>query len=222
MGLGQALPNLSQEIKGRIWKKIVDLAIKNKYFGGGFGGEVAQFIESIRAIDFENILYLAIRDYAFAVSLGMVCAARLLERRLFPMQMAQRINQLLEKSASFRSGVNQILRVPSLDTEFRTTVNKSIPALRLPERLEIEVCPFCRERLVDNTDSAVEHLLYNHYDIFKAYPGTLVCTECGVVENGFDGLLKHKGDSHYNSLPSGIKEIYDKQKSQHFSVRRDE
>lgn len=72
---GQALPNLSQEIKGRIWKKIVDLAIKNKYFGGGFGGEVAEFIESIRAIDFENILYLAIRDYAFAVSLGMVCAA---------------------------------------------------------------------------------------------------------------------------------------------------
>lgn len=143
-----------------------------------------------------------------------------MRRRLFPMQMAQRIDQLLEKSASFRSGVNQILRdhLASLDTEFRTTVNKSIPALRL----EIEVCPVCRERLVDNADSAVEHLLYNHYDFFKAYPGTLVCSECGVVENGFDGLLKHKGDRHYNSLPSGIKEIYDKQKSQRFSVRRAE
>jgi len=62
MGLGQALPNLSQEIKGRIWKKIVNLAIKNKYFGGGFGGEVAEFIESIRAIDFENILYHSYQD----------------------------------------------------------------------------------------------------------------------------------------------------------------
>jgi hypothetical protein len=222
MGLGQALPMLSQEIEGRIWKKIVDLAIKNKYFGGGFGGEVAEFIESISAIDFENILYLTVRDYAFAVSLGMVCAARLLQRQL-DSQMAQRIDQLLEKSTSFRSGVNQILsyHLASLDTEFRTTVNKSIPALRLPERWQPEVCPVCKERLVDNADLAVDHLLYNHYDFFKAYPGTLICSECGVVENSFDGLLKHKGDRHYNSLPSGIKEIYDKQKAQRFSVRRD-
>ena len=110
----------------------------------------------------------------------------------------------------------------SIDTEFRTTLNESIPSLRLPERLEIEVCPVCRERLVDNADLAVDHLLCNHYDFFKDYPGTLVCSECGMVEKGFEGLLKHKGDSHHNSLPSGIKEIYDRQKAQGFSVRRDE
>ena len=220
MGLGQALPMLSQEIEGRIWKKIVDIAIKNKYFGGGFGGEVAQFIESISVNDFENILYLTVRDYAFAVSLGMVCASRLLQRQL-DSQMAQRIDQLLEKSASFRSGVNQILSLAIFDTKFRTTLNKSIPSLRLPGRWRPEVCPVCGERLVDNAIMAIDHLLYNHYDYFKAYHVTMVCSECGVVENGFDRLLKHIGDRHYNSLPSGLKEIYDKQKARRFSVRRD-